>query len=205
MSTQPFCAAPRARARRPSPSRSSRGCCARRGCSMRSPRSASFEGAACRSNSCSPDPIDPDNRGSLTVEELSSLTAEPGDRMARPGRRCPDRVAPRGHRRAALDLWRRACRRRCSRRPPVQRPIVATRRPRLPRGRASRRDRHPCARATSTGWPRPSPRSPAIRLRRSAMGRAGRALVEREFAEEIVARETLALYHTALRERAAPR
>jgi len=39
--------------------------------------------------------------------------------------------------------------------------------------------------------------------RRAAMGRAGRALVEREFAENIVARETLAVYDAALRERAA--
>ncbi len=36
---------------------------------------------------------------------------------------------------------------------------------------------------------------------RRAMGRAGRALIERRFADEIVARETLALYHTALEER----
>ena len=40
-------------------------------------------------------------------------------------------------------------------------------------------------------------------MRRKAMGRAGRALVERDFAEEIVARETLAVYDAALRERAA--
>jgi glycosyltransferase involved in cell wall biosynthesis len=39
-------------------------------------------------------------------------------------------------------------------------------------------------------------------VRRKAMGRAGRASVEREFAEEIVARETLAVYDVALRERA---
>ena len=37
--------------------------------------------------------------------------------------------------------------------------------------------------------------------RRQAMGRAGRALVEREFGEEGVARQTLALYHAAMRER----
>jgi glycosyltransferase involved in cell wall biosynthesis len=41
-------------------------------------------------------------------------------------------------------------------------------------------------------------------VRRSAMGRAGRVLIEREFAEEIVARETLALYRGALSERVAP-
>jgi hypothetical protein len=36
------------------------------------------------------------------------------------------------------------------------------------------------------------------------MGRAGRALIERDFAEEIVARETLALYRGALNEKVAP-
>jgi glycosyltransferase involved in cell wall biosynthesis len=41
--------------------------------------------------------------------------------------------------------------------------------------------------------------------RRRAMGRAGRALIERDFAEEIVARDTLALYRAALRERCATR
>jgi glycosyltransferase involved in cell wall biosynthesis len=41
--------------------------------------------------------------------------------------------------------------------------------------------------------------------RRQAMGRAGRALVEREFGEEGVARQTLALYHRAMRERSAAR
>ena len=41
--------------------------------------------------------------------------------------------------------------------------------------------------------------------RRKAMGCAGRELVEREFAENIVARETLAVYDAALREKAAPR
>ncbi len=40
-------------------------------------------------------------------------------------------------------------------------------------------------------------------MRRKAMGRAGRALVERDFDEDIVARETLAVYDAALRERAA--
>jgi glycosyltransferase involved in cell wall biosynthesis len=42
-------------------------------------------------------------------------------------------------------------------------------------------------------------------LRRKTMGRAGRAMVEREFAEDIVARETLTVYDTALRERVARR
>jgi glycosyltransferase involved in cell wall biosynthesis len=38
--------------------------------------------------------------------------------------------------------------------------------------------------------------------RRAAMGEAARLLVERELGEEIVARETLALYRTALQESA---
>src|SRR6266568_9041718 len=37
--------------------------------------------------------------------------------------------------------------------------------------------------------------------RRQAMGRAGRALVEREFGDAEVARQTVALYHAALLER----
>ncbi len=41
--------------------------------------------------------------------------------------------------------------------------------------------------------------------RRADMGRAGRILVEREFAENIVASETLAIYDAALRERVAQR
>jgi glycosyltransferase involved in cell wall biosynthesis len=40
-------------------------------------------------------------------------------------------------------------------------------------------------------------------VRRRAMGRAGRALAEREFGEAGVARQTVALYHMAMRERAA--
>jgi glycosyltransferase involved in cell wall biosynthesis len=41
--------------------------------------------------------------------------------------------------------------------------------------------------------------------RRVAMGNAGRALVESEFAEDIVAGETLAVYQAALREKVAQR
>ena len=40
--------------------------------------------------------------------------------------------------------------------------------------------------------------------RRKAMGRAGRALVQDEFTEDLVARETLAIYQAALQRRAAP-
>ena len=41
--------------------------------------------------------------------------------------------------------------------------------------------------------------------RRQAMGQAGRALVEREFAEPLIAKKTLALYDELLRERPACR
>ena len=41
--------------------------------------------------------------------------------------------------------------------------------------------------------------------RRRAMGRAGRRLVEREFAEERIAAQTLALYEAILHERGAAR
>jgi glycosyltransferase involved in cell wall biosynthesis len=41
--------------------------------------------------------------------------------------------------------------------------------------------------------------------RREAMGRAGRALAERRFSEEIIARETLALYRAVLAEKTAQR
>ena len=40
--------------------------------------------------------------------------------------------------------------------------------------------------------------------RRAAMGRAGRALIERRFTDQIVARETLALYQAGLREKTMP-
>jgi hypothetical protein len=40
-------------------------------------------------------------------------------------------------------------------------------------------------------------------MRRKAMGRAARELVECEFGEDIVASETLAVYDAALRERPA--
>jgi glycosyltransferase involved in cell wall biosynthesis len=39
-------------------------------------------------------------------------------------------------------------------------------------------------------------------LRRNSMGRAARALVERDFTEAIVARETLAIYQTELQRKA---
>jgi glycosyltransferase involved in cell wall biosynthesis len=148
-------------------------------------------------------PTDPDNRGSLSAELLSSLGEEPGVEWLGPvadvrtiWRRAAIAVLPstygEGVPKALLEAA--AC----------ARPIVATDvpgcrevirpgetgilvRPHDVGGLAD-------AIATLAGDP----------ARRSSMGRAGRALVEHDFAEEIVARETLALYRGALNERVAP-
>ena len=147
-------------------------------------------------------PTDPDNRGSLSAESLVSLTADPGVAWLGPvadvrtvWRRAAIAVLPstygEGVPKALLEAA--AC----------ARPIVASDVPGCrevvlagetgllvpPRdvgGLAA-------AIAALTGDP----------ARRKAMGCAGRALVEREFAEDIIARETLAVYNAALRERAA--
>ena len=149
-------------------------------------------------------PTDPDNRGSLSAELLSSLGEEPGVEWLGPvadvrtiWRRAAIAVLPstygEGVPKALLEAA--AC----------ARPIVATDVPGCrevirqgetgilvrPHDVGALAD----AIATLAGDP----------ARRSAMGRAGRALVEHDFAEEIVARETLALYRGALNERVAPR
>ena len=146
-------------------------------------------------------PTDPDNRGSLTVESLVSLTTEPGIEWLGPVAdvravwgRAAIAVLPstygEGVPKALLEAA--AC----------ARPIVAS-------------DVAGCreiVRTGETGLLVP-PRdiqglAEAIAalagdpVRRRAMGRAGRALVEREFDEDIVARETLAVYAAALREKA---
>ncbi len=146
-------------------------------------------------------PTDPDNRGSLTVELLVSLTTEPGIEWLGPVAdvravwgRAAIAVLPstygEGVPKALLEAA--AC----------ARPIVAS-------------DVAGCreiVRTGETGLLVP-PRdiqglAEAIAalagdpVRRRAMGRAGRALVEREFDEDIVARETLAVYAAALREKA---
>jgi glycosyltransferase involved in cell wall biosynthesis len=147
-------------------------------------------------------PTDPDNRGSLTAESLVSLTTEPGIEWLGPvadvravWRRAAIALLPstygEGVPKALLEAA--AC----------ARPIVASDVPGC----------REVVRSGETGLLVP-PRdvnglAAAIAalagdpLRRTAMGRAGRALVERNFDEAIVARETLAVYDAALRERAA--
>jgi glycosyltransferase involved in cell wall biosynthesis len=148
-------------------------------------------------------PTDPDNRGSLSVELLSSLGEQPGVEWLGPvadvrtvWRRAAIAVLPstygEGVPKALLEAA--AC----------ARPIVATD---VPGCREVVRpgetgilvrphDVGGLADAIATLAADPS--------RRAGMGRAGRALIERDFAEEIVARETLALYRGALQVRTAP-
>jgi glycosyltransferase involved in cell wall biosynthesis len=148
-------------------------------------------------------PTDPDNRGSLTAELLSSLGEQPGVEWLGPvadvrsvWRRAAIAVLPstygEGVPKALLEAA--AC----------ARPIVTTDvpgcrevvRPAETGILVRPRDIGGLADAIAALATDP--------VRRSAMGRAGRVLVEREFAEEIVARETLALYRGALSERVAP-
>jgi glycosyltransferase involved in cell wall biosynthesis len=148
-------------------------------------------------------PTDPDNRGSLSAEQLLSLTTEPGVEWLGPvadvrvvWRRAAIAVLPstygEGVPKALLEAA--AC----------ARPIVASDVPGC----------REVVRSGETGL-LVAPRdvgglAAAIAAlagdpaRRGAMGNAGRALIERDFAEKIVARQTLALYRAALQERAAP-
>jgi glycosyltransferase involved in cell wall biosynthesis len=148
-------------------------------------------------------PTDPDNRGSLTAELLSSLGEQPGIEWLGPvadvrtvWRRAAIAVLPstygEGIPKALLEAA--AC----------ARPVVAT-------------DVPGCREVVRQGGTgilvRPHDvggLADAIAAlacdpaRRSEMGRAGRALIEHDFADEIVARESLALYRAALQERAPP-
>ncbi len=147
-------------------------------------------------------PTDPDNRGTLTAETLVSLTSDAGIEWLGPvadvravWRRAAIAVLPstygEGVPKALLEAA--AC----------ARPIVASDvpgcrevvRPGETGLLVPLRDiqRLADAIAALAGDP----------VRRKAMGRAGRELIEREFAEEIVARETLAVYDAVLRERIA--
>jgi glycosyltransferase involved in cell wall biosynthesis len=147
-------------------------------------------------------PTDPDNRGSLTAETLVSLTTEPGVAWLGPvtdiravWRRAAIAVLPstygEGVPKALLEAA--AC----------ARPIVASDVPGC----------REVVRPGETGLLVPARDIQALAaaiaalagdpVRRKAMGRAGRALIERDFDEDIVARETLAVYDVALRERAA--
>jgi glycosyltransferase involved in cell wall biosynthesis len=148
-------------------------------------------------------PTDPDNRGSLTSDLLQSLSAEPGVEWLGPvadvgavWRRAAIAVLPstygEGLPKALLEAAASA------------RPIIASDVP------GCREVVHPgetgilvtprdieglaAAIAALAGDP----------ARRIAMGRAGRVLIERDFAEDVVARQTLALYRAALRERVTP-
>jgi glycosyltransferase involved in cell wall biosynthesis len=149
-------------------------------------------------------PTDPDNRGSLTAESLISLTNDPGIAWLGPiadvravWRRAAIAVLPstygEGLPKALLEAA--AC----------ARPVVASD---VPGCRevvcpgetgllVPPRDIYGLAAAIAglAGDP----------MRRQAMGRAARELVEREFDEGTVARETLAVYDAALRQRAAQR
>lgn len=149
-------------------------------------------------------PTDPDNRGSLSEGMLASLAAEPG--VAWLGRVADVRTV---WRRAAIALlpstYGEGVPKALIEAAACARPLVATD---IPGCREVVRhgqtgilvppydtDRLAEAIAALAGDP----------ARRIAMGRAGRALVEREFTQEIVARETLALYRSAMREGAARR
>lgn len=149
-------------------------------------------------------PTDPDNPGSLSAASLSSLAAEPGIRWLGPvadirevWRRAAIAVLPstygEGIPKALLEAASCA------------RPIIASDAPGC----------REVVRPGETGMLVPPHDIAALAdaigalaadpARRRALGQAGRVLAEREFAENIVARQTLALYHALLRERALPR
>jgi glycosyltransferase involved in cell wall biosynthesis len=126
-------------------------------------------------------PIDSDNRDALSPAELASLTAEPG-------------VTWLGQVDDVPALWRRAA-------IAVLPSTVTTDMPGC----------REIVRHGETGLLVPpgdiAALAEAIRTlaedpkRRAAMGRAGRVLVEREFSDAAVARQTIALYQTLLRDR----
>jgi glycosyltransferase involved in cell wall biosynthesis len=149
-------------------------------------------------------PTDPDNRDALSETALSALVAEPG-------------VAWLGHVEDVREVWRRA----------AIAVLPSTYGEGVPKalleaaacGRAIvAADMPGCREAVRAGQsglvvPPHDVDSLAAALaalagdppRRQAMGRAGRALVEREFGEERIARDTLALYQALLLERRAMR
>ncbi len=145
-------------------------------------------------------PTDPDNPGSLTEECLRSLASEPG-------------IAWLGRVADVRDIWRQSAiallpstygegvPKALLEAAACARPIIATDapgcrdvvRPGETGLLVAPHDIDGLAAAIRT--------LAADRARRRSMGQAGRALVEREFGEVIVARETLALYRRALQER----
>jgi glycosyltransferase involved in cell wall biosynthesis len=151
-------------------------------------------------------PTDPDNSGSLSAAALSALAAEPG-------------VVWLGAVADVRDVWRRATiallpstygegvPKALLEAAACARPIIATN---VPGCRETiRTGEH------ESGLLVPPRDVDALAMaitalatdptRCAVMGRSGRALIETHFAEEIVARETLALYESALVERVAPR
>jgi glycosyltransferase involved in cell wall biosynthesis len=150
-------------------------------------------------------PTDPDNRGSLTVEKLALLAA------AGPGIEWIGPIAD------VRDVWRRAAiavlpstygegvPKALLEAAACARPIIASDVPgcreAVRRGETGLlvppRDVGALAEAIAALAGDPA--------RRAAMGQAGRTMVEREFAEEIVAGQTLAVYNAALREQAVAR
>ena len=149
-------------------------------------------------------PTDPDNRGSLTAEALTSLAEDPGIEWLGP-------VAD------VRTVWRRAAIALLPSRygegvPKALLEAAACGRPMVASDAPGCRE---VVRPGETGvLVRPGDiggLAAAIAAlaadppRRSAMGRAARTLVEREFTEAIVARETLAIYWAALNRRGARR
>ena len=180
------------------------GCLPTRASSKRPPRFASCAPKGIAVELLLAGPTDPDNPGSLTEERLRSLASEPG--IAWLGRVADVREV---WRRAAIALlpstYGEGVPKALLEAAACARPIIATDAPGC-------RD---IVRPGETGL-LVAPHGidglaaaiktlAADRARRQTMGEAGRALVEREFAETIVARQTLALYHRALRERARVR
>jgi glycosyltransferase involved in cell wall biosynthesis len=149
-------------------------------------------------------PVDLDNRDSLTNEQLASLGAEPGIEWL--GQVADVRAV---WRRAAIALlpstYGEGVPKALLEAAACARPIVATDVPGC----------REVVRHGETGILVPphnlEPLADAIAtlvddpVQRHAMGRAGRALVERNFAEQIIARETLALYCSVSRESVALR
>jgi glycosyltransferase involved in cell wall biosynthesis len=142
---------------------------------------------------------DPDNRGSLSEDQLATLAAEPGIEWL-------GRVAD------VRSVWRRAAIALLPSSygegvPKALLEAAACARPLIATDIAGCRE---VVRHLETGLLVPPHDIDRLveaiaalagdPTRRVAMGRAARALVEREFSEVIVARETLALYRTALHE-----
>jgi glycosyltransferase involved in cell wall biosynthesis len=149
-------------------------------------------------------PTDPDNRGSLTAEALVSMTAEPGVEWLGPvadvsavWRRAAIAVLPSTYGEGVPKSLLEAA--ACAR-PIIASDVPGCREVVRPGGTGllvppRNVDELAAAIAALAGDP----------ARRAAMGRAARAMVECEFAEDIVASETLAVYQAALREKAARR